>query len=280
MSDIKSLLEKLSNAHGISGWEGSIQQIVKEEIAPYVDEVRMDKLGNLIATKKGELPSIMIEAHADEIGLMAKHVDEKGFLRFIRIGGWFDQTLLNQRVIIHTRSGPITGVIGCKPPHVMKDEDRKKVVEAKDMFIDIGCTNQKEVEDLGILPGTPISIDRTFASLQGDRVTGKAFDNRAGLISHDRGPEEDQIQVHHLCRGHGAGGGRPEGSQGCRLWPGSRCRHSRRCDHSGRPSRHREEGCAHRDGQGPGGSGGRCLRPGHHRHSPGHRVAGGHGPGV
>ena len=182
MSDIKSLLEKLSNAHGISGWEGSIQQIVREEIAPYVDEVRLDKLGNLIATKKGVTPSIMIEAHADEIGLMIKHVDEKGFLRFIRIGGWFDQTLLNQRVIIHTRSGPITGVIGCKPPHVMKDEDRKKVIEAKDMFIDIGCISQKEVEDLGILPGTPVSIDRTFASLQGDRVTGKAFDNRAGLI--------------------------------------------------------------------------------------------------
>ena len=182
MSDIKSLLEKLSNAHGISGWEGSIQQIVREEIAPYVDEVRLDKLGNLIATKKGVAPSIMIEAHADEIGLMIKHVDEKGFLRFIRIGGWFDQTLLNQRVIIHTRSGPITGVIGCKPPHVMKDEDRKKVIEAKDMFIDIGCISQKEVEDLGILPGTPVSIDRTFASLQGDRVTGKAFDNRAGLI--------------------------------------------------------------------------------------------------
>jgi endoglucanase len=182
MSDIKSLLEKLSNAHGISGWEGSIQQIVKEEIAPYVDEIRLDKLGNLIATKKGELPSIMIEAHADEIGLMAKHVDEKGFIRFIRIGGWFDQTLLNQRVIIHTRSGPITGVIGCKPPHRMTDEDKKKVVKANDMFIDIGATSRKEVEDLGILPGTPISIDRAFSSLQGDRVTGKAFDNRAGLI--------------------------------------------------------------------------------------------------
>ncbi len=182
MSDIKTLLEKLSNAHGISGWEGSIQQIVKEEIAPYVDEIRLDKLGNLIATKKGVAPSIMIDAHADEIGLMVKHVDEKGFLRFIRIGGWFDQTLLNQRVVIHTRSGPIIGVIGCKPPHVMKEEDRKKVIEAKDMFIDIGCTSQKEVEALGILPGTPISLDRTFATLQGDRVTGKAFDNRAGLI--------------------------------------------------------------------------------------------------
>jgi endoglucanase len=182
MSDIRSLLEKLSNAHGISGWEGSIQQIVQEEISSSMDEVRMDALGNLIATRKGEKPAIMIEAHADEIGLMVKQVDEKGFIRFIRIGGWFDQTLLNQRVIIHTRSGPIVGVIGSKPPHVMKEDERKKIVEARDMFIDIGCDSQKEVEGLGILPGTPVSIDRTFAPLQGDRVTGKAFDNRAGLV--------------------------------------------------------------------------------------------------
>jgi endoglucanase len=182
MSDIKSILEKLSNAHGISGWEGSIQQIVSDEISPYVDDVRVDKLGNLIATKKGEKPSIMIDAHADEIGLMVKQIDEKGFIRFLRIGGWFDQTLLNQRVIIHTSSGPIVGVIGSKPPHVMKEEERKKVVEARDMFIDIGCSNQEDVEKLGIRPGTPISIDRTFASLQGDNATGKAFDNRAGLI--------------------------------------------------------------------------------------------------
>ena len=183
MSDIKTLLEKLSNAHGISGWEGSVQEIVKEEIAPYVDEVHLDKLGNLIAIKKGEKPSIMLEAHADEIGLMVKQIDEKGFLRFIRIGGWFDQTLLNQRVIVHTRSGPITGVIGCKPPHVMKDEERKKIIEGRDMFIDIGCASDKEAEALGVLVGTPISIDRTFAALQGDRVTGKAFDNRAGIVA-------------------------------------------------------------------------------------------------
>jgi putative aminopeptidase FrvX len=182
MTDIKSLLEKLSNAHGISGWEGSVQEIVKDEIASFVDEVRVDSLGNLIATRKGDRPSVMIEAHADEIGLMVKQVDEKGFIGFIRIGAWFDQTLLNQRVVIHTRSGPVIGVIGSKPPHVMRDEDRKKVVEARDMFIDIGCSSQKEVEDLGIRAGTPISIDRAFASLKGDKVTGKAFDNRAGLI--------------------------------------------------------------------------------------------------
>jgi putative aminopeptidase FrvX len=183
MSDIKSLLEKLSNSHGISGREGNVQKIVKEEIEPYVDEVSIDVLGNLIAVKKGEKPSIMIAAHADEIGLMVKQIDEKGFLRFILIGGWYDPTLLNQRVIVHARSGPVVGVVGSKPPHVMKEDERKKLIEARDMFIDIGCTSQKEAEDLGIMPGTPVSIDRTFASLRRDIVTGKAFDNRAGLVA-------------------------------------------------------------------------------------------------
>ncbi len=182
MSDIKSLLERLSNANGISGREGYIQAIFKDEIKNYVDEVGTDVLGNVIAIKHGEKPSIMIEAHMDEIGLMVKYVDEKGFIRFIRIGGWFDQTLLNQRVILYTKSGPVPGVIGSKPIHVMKEEERKKIVEARDMFIDIGAKNAKEVADLGIAPGTPVAIDRTFTSLLGDRVTGKAFDNRAGMV--------------------------------------------------------------------------------------------------
>ena len=123
MTDIKSLLEMLSNAHGISGREGSIQDVVRQEIAPLVDEVKTDSFGNLIAIKKGERPSIMIEAHMDEIGLMVKFVDDKGFLRFVKIGGWFDPTLLNQRVIVHSLKGPIVGVLGSKPVHVMKEED-------------------------------------------------------------------------------------------------------------------------------------------------------------
>ncbi len=182
MSEIQRLLERLSNAHGISGREGSIQDIVREEISPLVDEIRIDNLGNLVATKKGERPSVMIAAHIDEIGLMTKYVDEKGFIRFVTIGGWFDQTLLNQRVIIHAESGPIYGVIGSKPPHVMKPEDRKKPIEIKDMFVDAGCQDQDEAKALGIKPGTPMSIDRTFAKLAGDRATGKAFDNRAGVV--------------------------------------------------------------------------------------------------
>jgi endoglucanase len=183
MTDIKSLLEMLSNAHGISGREGSIQDVVRQEIAPLVDEVKTDSFGNLIAIKKGERPSIMIEAHMDEIGLMVKFVDDKGFLRFVKIGGWFDPTLLNQRVIVHSLNGPLVGVLGSKPVHVMKEEDRKKPPEAKDMFVDIGVNSKKEAEDLGVVPGTPVTIDRDFKTLQGDKVTGKAFDNRAGLVA-------------------------------------------------------------------------------------------------
>ncbi|MDP2844803.1 MAG: M42 family peptidase, partial [Candidatus Methanoperedens sp.] len=105
MSDLKNLLERLSNAHGVSGYEGSVRQIIEDEVRPYVDEIKTDKMGNLIVTKNGGSPSVMLAAHMDEIGLMVKYVDDKGFARFTKTGGWFDQTLLNQRMILHTENG-------------------------------------------------------------------------------------------------------------------------------------------------------------------------------
>ncbi|WP_406657778.1 M42 family metallopeptidase [Methanolobus sp. ZRKC2] len=177
---MEELIEKLSNAHGISGSEGNIKAILEEELKPYADEMMTDKMGNLVVVKKGEGPSIMLAAHMDEIGLMVKYIDDKGFLRFVTIGGWFDQTLHSQRVIVHTKNGPIPGVIGSKPPHVMKAEDRKKPVKADDMFIDVGAKDKKDAEKMGIEVGTPISMDREVKKLANGKITGKAFDNRAG----------------------------------------------------------------------------------------------------
>ena len=180
MSDLKSLLERLSNAHGVSGYEGNIRHIIEEEVRPYVDEIRTDKMGNLIATKRGGSPTVMLAAHMDEIGLMVKHVDDKGFARFTKTGGWFDQTLLNQRMILHTQNGQLCGVLGSKPPHAIKEEEKNKIIKAEDMFIDFGATSKDDADRMGVRAGTPVTSDAEFRSLGNDRVTGKAFDNRAG----------------------------------------------------------------------------------------------------
>ena len=182
LQNIISLLEKFSNAHGVSGYETEVREIFKKEIEQYVDEIKIDEMGNLIAVKKGGKPLVMIAAHMDEIGLMAKYIDNRGYIYFVTVGGFFDQTLLSQRVIVHTKKGNLVGVIGSKPPHIMEDEERKKVVKAKDMFIDIGAKSKKDAEKLGVSIGTPITIDRHFEILANNLVTGKAFDNRAGLV--------------------------------------------------------------------------------------------------
>jgi endoglucanase len=178
---VKELLQKLSNAHGVSGSEGSVFSVIKKELKGHVDEIREDSLGNLIATKRGGKFSVMLAAHMDEIGLMVKYIDDKGFIRFVALGGWYGPTLYNQRVILHTHKGPLFGVIGGKPPHMMDEDERKKGVKVDDMFIDVGATNREEVAYLGVDVGTPVTIDREFTSLANTRVTGKAFDNRAGV---------------------------------------------------------------------------------------------------
>ncbi|MDG6244914.1 MAG: M42 family metallopeptidase [Methanolobus sp.] len=177
---MEELITKLSNAHGISGSEGNIRTIMEEELKPYVDEMRVDRMGNLIAVRKGEGPSIMLAAHMDEIGLMVKYIDDNGFLRFVKIGGWYDPTLHSQRVIVHTNNGPIPGVIGSKPPHVMKDEEKKQPPKADDMFIDVGAKDKEDATKMGIMIGTPVSMDCEVKKLANGRITGKAFDNRAG----------------------------------------------------------------------------------------------------
>lgn len=180
INEIAELLKKLSNAHGISGYETTVASVIKEEVKPYVDEIKTDKMGNLICVKKGDDFKIMLAAHMDEIGLMVQYIDEKGFLRFVAVGGWYNPVLVAQRVLVHGRKGIIHGVLGNKPPHVMDEADRKKPIELADLFIDVGAKSQEEAEALGIEVGTPITIDREYTKLSGTVVSGKAFDNRIG----------------------------------------------------------------------------------------------------
>jgi len=181
LPSVKKLLMKLCNAHGISGYEDGIRQIIREELENYVDEIRIDALGNIIAIKDGDSPPIMLAAHMDEIGLMVKSIDSKGFIRFVKFGGWYDSTLLNSRVVLHGEKGDVYGVIGSKPPHLMKEEEKKKAIKAEDMFIDIGARSKEEVEKAGIKVGTTITLDMEMKELLNNRITGKALDDRVGI---------------------------------------------------------------------------------------------------
>lgn len=176
-----NLMKKLSLTPGISGFEGKIVDIIKEELEDYVDELEEDLMGNVIAVKKGEEngTKVMLASHMDEIGLMVRHIDKKGFIRFSKIGGINDQMLLNQTVTIHGKKGDITGVIGSKPPHVMKTSERKNIVKYDSMFIDIGVFSKEEAEEF-ITVGDPISFKSEYEEFPNDLIMGKAFDNRIG----------------------------------------------------------------------------------------------------
>jgi endoglucanase len=183
LDNLSQLLEEFSNACGISGHEKRVRALLEAKLRPYVDEIRTDNMGNLIATRRGKGPRVMLAAHMDEIGFMVKYVDEQGYIYFSRSGGWFDQTLLNQRVVVHTAKCDLYGVIGSKAPHVMKPEERKQVVEIRNMYIDIGAKDKKDVEGCGVEIGDTVTIDRNYQRLMNDLVSGKALDDRTGLVS-------------------------------------------------------------------------------------------------
>ncbi|MFQ5975167.1 MAG: M42 family metallopeptidase [Candidatus Hydrothermarchaeales archaeon] len=179
---MKTLLKKLSEAHGIPGSEGEVREIMRKELKKHC-KIEIDRLGNLIAKKDGKGKRVMLAAHMDEIGLMVKHIDEKGFLKFTTLGGFNDQTLLNQRVLIHNGKKSIPGVIGSKPAHLMEEKEREKVTKYKEMFIDVGAKDEKGIKKMGINIGDYITFDRTFRELGSGLVTGKAFDNRLGCMA-------------------------------------------------------------------------------------------------
>jgi endoglucanase len=182
MDGLERLLKELTEASGVSGYEQEIRDIIRRYFIP-LGELTQDKLGTLICKQTGETeaPKIVLAAHMDEIGFMVKFITADGFIRFTPLGGWWDQVLLAQRVIIKTGKGEITGVIGAKPPHVLPEEERKKVVEKKEMYIDIGATSQQEVEVAGVRIGDPVVPQSGFAILSnGKSYLAKALDDRVG----------------------------------------------------------------------------------------------------
>lgn len=181
LGDIMELMKELSLTPGISGSEEKIAEIIKRELKDTVDSFEEDNMGNLIAIKKGEkkAPTVMLASHMDEIGLMVRYIDDNGYIKFSTIGGINDQMLMNQTVVIHAEDGDVVGVIGSKPPHITKPEERNKVVKADDMFIDIGAEDKEDAEKR-VSIGDSITFKSWFEEFPNDLIMGKALDNRVG----------------------------------------------------------------------------------------------------
>jgi endoglucanase len=177
-----ALLEKICTAYGAPGYEQNIRSLVVHEVTPFVDEVRLDNLGNVITIKKSannpEEKKAMVAAHLDEIGFIVTHIDDQGFVRFHTLGGFDPKTLTAQRVIVHGKED-LVGVMGCKPIHVMEPEERKKMPKSSDFFIDLGM-DAETVKQL-VEVGNPITREREFIEM-GDCVNCKSIDNRVSVF--------------------------------------------------------------------------------------------------
>ena len=193
MVQTAELIQTLTNAVGLSGYEASIHELIKAQFAPLVDEVSVSKVGSVIGMKRGTPPpggklpnrKLMLAAHADEIGLIVTGL-EQGFLRIARVGGTDNRILLGQRVLVHPtkRKGATTslpGVIASRPPHVLSAAQREKVIGVEDLFVDVGLPSAQAARDIQV--GDLVSFDTQTVKLKGDLLTGKAMDNRVSVAA-------------------------------------------------------------------------------------------------
>ncbi|HEY6196184.1 MAG TPA: M42 family metallopeptidase [Candidatus Eisenbacteria bacterium] len=183
MDPTLAFLKELVEAHGVPGYEEDVVAVMRKRLEG-VGTFSKDRLGSFICEKVGDAngPKVMLAGHLDEVGFLVRSVTKEGFVKFLPLGGWWGHVVLGQRLIIKTRAGDVLGVVGSKPPHELREEDRKKVLEIKDMYIDVGGTSDWDVKKkLEIRPGDPIVPDSSFAVLANpDLLLAKAWDNRIG----------------------------------------------------------------------------------------------------
>ncbi len=164
-----------------SGFEEGVQQLVREYMQPFADEITTDVHGNVIVVKNPSAPiRVMLAGHCDQIGLIANYIDEQGFVYVLTIGGWDIQNLIGQRVKIWTQNGPVEGVIGKKPIHLMTDEDKKKVPKIQDLWVDIGAKDKEEAEK-AVRIGDPITVDLEYREMLNNLIAAPATDDKAGM---------------------------------------------------------------------------------------------------
>jgi len=176
------ILKKLSEAFGPPNNEIEVRSVLREELDHYADSVKEDTMGNVFFIKNGDQskPTVMLAAHMDEVSFMVTYIDEKGFIRFHTLGGITAHVMPGQRIRLRGKKGDVPAIIGTKPPHIMTQEERTKLVPIDDLFMDVGAENEEEVKQKGIDIGTVGVFDVKFLDLGNGYFMGKSFDDRAG----------------------------------------------------------------------------------------------------
>ncbi len=186
MDDTLQMMKDLTEAPGVPGQEGAVREVMEKYLAP-LGELISDKLGSVVASNTGQgadpdsAPKVLLAGHMDEVGFLVTMIDDNGFLKFQTLGGWWEQVMLAQRVLVKTHKGDLVGVFGSKPPHILTPDERKKMVQKNDMFIDIGVMSKQEAIDAGVRPGDPVVPVCPFTVMANDKMLlAKAWDNRFG----------------------------------------------------------------------------------------------------
>jgi putative aminopeptidase FrvX len=186
MDRTELLLAEMTDAYGPSGHEEAISKIFKKHLEKLA-KISYDKMGSIIAERKGGAtdPKIMVVGHLDEIGFMVSEITGNGFIKMLPLGGWWGHVALGQRVVVLSKKGPVIGVVGSTPPHILEPEARKKVLEITDMYVDVGVRGKFDVtKKLGIHIGDVIVPDSKFTIMATkDMYLGKAIDNRYGCAA-------------------------------------------------------------------------------------------------
>ena len=184
--ELREIYLKLVEVGAPSGYEEPMMRHMVSELEPLVDEVHLTPRGNVVGVQKGtdkDAPSVALEAHLDQVGLVVSNIDGKGFIRFRRLGGTMSRTLMGQHVKILTKKGPVYGVIGVKPGHVTTPEEAKTVPPLESMYIDVGAWNREEVEALGIIVGTPMVLNAPAIELANGLMVSPGADDKVGLAT-------------------------------------------------------------------------------------------------
>ncbi|OCA92214.1 M42 family metallopeptidase [Pseudobacillus wudalianchiensis] len=177
------LFKTLTELPGAPGNEHDVRRFMRTQLEMYADDLVQDGLGSIFGVRKGEDhdPVVMVAGHMDEVGFMVTQITDNGMIRFQPLGGWWGQVLLAQRVQIMTNNGPVIGVIGSIPPHLLSEEQRKKPMEIKNMLIDIGADDKEDTKKIGIKPGQSILPVSPFTPMANEKkILAKAWDNRYG----------------------------------------------------------------------------------------------------